>query len=65
LKGRPHQIAAGPRQYQGLGVQGFNINLPGFDISASNKILTCDQRHRRPSFYALGLGGGSSITSGG
>jgi probable F420-dependent oxidoreductase len=33
LQGSPEEIAADLRRYQALGVQNFNMNLPGFDIS--------------------------------
>jgi probable F420-dependent oxidoreductase len=32
LQGNPREIAADLRQYEALGVQNFNINLPGFDV---------------------------------
>jgi hypothetical protein len=33
LQGRPEDIAADLRTYEGLGVSNININLPGFDIT--------------------------------
>jgi len=33
LQGSPEEIAADLRRYQALGVQNFNMNLPGFDVS--------------------------------
>jgi probable F420-dependent oxidoreductase len=33
LQGSPEEVAADLRRYQALGVQNFNMNLPGFDIS--------------------------------
>jgi probable F420-dependent oxidoreductase len=39
LQGRPEDIAADLRQYQALGVQNFNINLPGFDISGQAEAM--------------------------
>jgi len=39
LQGRPDEIAADLRQYQALGVQNFNINLPVGSVSAQQEVM--------------------------
>jgi len=39
LQGSPEEIAVDLRRYQALGVQNFNMNLPGFEISEQAKAM--------------------------
>jgi probable F420-dependent oxidoreductase len=39
LQGSPEQIAADLRQYQALGVESFNVNLPGADIAQQSEAM--------------------------
>ena len=39
LQGSPEQIAADLRQYQVLGVENFNVNLPGTDIAQQSEAM--------------------------